>query len=356
MTSVRKNAFETSFYSEAHSSSLPSILDPVDDVDWMWSGVEDDWSEDAFSRAATKAAAPPQLSSSSTHDAQSGAAVTKALDQTSPEREIFANYRGVSGEVSYFPSSQADDSAYDTTYHASPEFELHKGPEDQTSPALLADDDTGVGAPADPFSQDALSSRGAGGRKPRPILTCPMSSLPVLPLRAPREQDEPNGPNPLLQDDLVSIGGVGGFGLGSHSIIDQRYLAATIGVPLIEGMIAYRQGHYEVCVDKLLPLRSVWHHIGGSHAQLDVLSQTLEAAATQSKQLLLARALLRERLTLRPNSGLAMYHLSSVLYGTGEYRKAAQARDRALRLGLGEERISTPQVNAMTRTDEAWHE
>ena len=136
----------------------------------------------------------------------------------------------------------------------------------------------------------------------------------------------------------MSVGGVGGIGLGSHSIIDNRYITATVGLPLVEGLVAYRRGDYETAVEKLLPVRNMLHYIGGSNAQRDVFALTLEAAATQSRQVVLARSLLRERLTNRANSGLALYHLSSVLYATGEHRAAGQARDRALRLGLGDDR------------------
>jgi hypothetical protein len=134
-----------------------------------------------------------------------------------------------------------------------------------------------------------------------------------------------------------------------------RYISATVGVPLAEGMVAYRHGDYATAVDKLLPLRSIWHHIGGSAAQRDVFALTLEAAATQSNQLLLARALLRERITNRPNNALGMYHLSSVLFGTGEVKAAGQMRDRAHRFGLGQERVATPQRNALTKTDDSWY-
>lgn len=183
----------------------------------------------------------------------------------------------------------------------------------------------------------------AGGQAHRPVLCAPFAAMPV-----PQ----------LVTTEAVpaSIGGVGGIGLGSHSLHDQRWLMASVGLPLIAGLRAYRQGQYAEAVDALLPVRSLWHQLGGSIVQQDIWHQTLEAAATQSEQLLLARALLRERITKRPNNGLSMYHLSSVLMGLGDVRAGAHMRDRALAHGLGEERVSTPQANAMARTDHAWYE
>jgi len=184
----------------------------------------------------------------------------------------------------------------------------------------------------------------------RPILPTPMSSMPILPLsvQVPDFSAAEDGTLPgAAADDpaslptraeLVSLGGVGGLGLGSHSVVDSRYTAAVAGVALAEGMAAYRQGRSEEAVAKLLPLKPLWHLLGGSRVQRDVFGLTLEAAATQSRQMLLARALLRERATLSPNDGQTMFHLSSVLFATGDYRQAAQSRDRALRFGLGQAR------------------
>lgn len=325
LDSLRKYAYEGSFYSEAYSSSISTTVDPVEDVDWMWNGIENEWSEEGFEQAAK------ELQNKSKSDEENKTLTKRSLDPGLP------NKYEIQGEISYFPQNVGDPRSYDTSYVPIPEFELG---DHLSVPDYQRDD---------PFAQEELTAYGAGGYEERPVLTCPMSTLPVLPLRPHSVQDDG-------VDDVVSIGGVGGFGLGSHSIHDQRYLAATIGVPLVEGLAAYRQGYFELCVDKLMPLRSIWQYIGGSHAQLDVFSQTLEAACTQSKQYLLSRALLRERMTNNPNSGLALYHLSSVLFGTGEYRKAAHARDRALRLGLGEERVGTPQVRAMTRTEDSWYQ
>jgi hypothetical protein len=184
----------------------------------------------------------------------------------------------------------------------------------------------------------------------RPILACPFASVPSLPLIArtpdlsattdgslPQEAAHHQESLPTVET-LVSLGGVGGVGLGSHSLLDARYLAACVGVAVSEGIACYRTGRAEEAVSKLLPLQAQFSMLGGSAEHADLLSLTLTAAATQSRQLLLARALLRDRATRAPNNGQVQYHLSSVLFATGEYRQAAQARDRALGFGLGQAR------------------
>ena len=53
-------------------------------------------------------------------------------------------------------------------------------------------------------------------------------------------------------------------------------------------------------IEAILPVRYEAHRIGGSHAQRDIVTLTLIAAAERSGQWRLARALLAERAALRP--------------------------------------------------------
>src|SRR3546814_16736286 len=58
----------------------------------------------------------------------------------------------------------------------------------------------------------------------------------------------------------------------------------------------------DVCSSDLLLVRTIAHRFGGSHAQRDVLSQTLIEAALRDNQGRLARALMAERTDLKPTS------------------------------------------------------
>jgi hypothetical protein len=55
----------------------------------------------------------------------------------------------------------------------------------------------------------------------------------------------------------------------------------------------------------MLPIRYQIRRIGGSNAQRDLFNQTLIAAAINADRLPLARALLAERVSLKPNSRTA---------------------------------------------------
>jgi hypothetical protein len=57
-------------------------------------------------------------------------------------------------------------------------------------------------------------------------------------------------------------------------------------------------------VDLLMPVKAIASRAGGSHAQRDVLAQTLTSAAEKAGRRSLARSLLNERLALKPCSGL----------------------------------------------------
>ena len=79
-------------------------------------------------------------------------------------------------------------------------------------------------------------------------------------------------------------------------------VTAEIGLPLIEGALAFAKGDYATTVERILPVRYEAIRIGGSHAQRDIVNQTLIAAAERSGQKSLARALLAGRLAERPTA------------------------------------------------------
>jgi tetratricopeptide (TPR) repeat protein len=81
---------------------------------------------------------------------------------------------------------------------------------------------------------------------------------------------------------------------------DNRRVTAEVGRRLIDGVLAFAEGAYARAVEAILPVRYEAIRIGGSHAQRDIVNQTLIAAAERSGQWSLARALLAERAAIRP--------------------------------------------------------
>lgn len=109
-------------------------------------------------------------------------------------------------------------------------------------------------------------------------------------------------------------------------------VAREVGVPLLEALAASRRGEYGRASDLLLPLKPRLDAIGGSRAQRDVFHRTLIEAAIADGRYPLARALLSERLRLRPNSGLTWRRCAEVLLALGETRPAGDAEAEASRL------------------------
>ena len=86
------------------------------------------------------------------------------------------------------------------------------------------------------------------------------------------------------------------------SDVEAANLYRTVGIPVVEGLAAFRHGDYDRAVELLLQARfDVWQ-IGGSHAQRDVLHWTLTEAAIRTGRRDMALALAHERLGSRPRS------------------------------------------------------
>jgi hypothetical protein len=75
-------------------------------------------------------------------------------------------------------------------------------------------------------------------------------------------------------------------------------------LPTAQALCALVDGDPARCIDLLEPARALAIRAGGSHAQRDLLSQTLLAAALRAGRHRLARALVDERLAARPDSRL----------------------------------------------------
>lgn len=76
---------------------------------------------------------------------------------------------------------------------------------------------------------------------------------------------------------------------------DNARFTHAVGAPGVDAIEAFVDGQYARCVELLRPVRNQAHLFGGSHAQRDLIDQTLIAAARCSGQDNLNRALQRER-------------------------------------------------------------
>jgi tetratricopeptide (TPR) repeat protein len=83
---------------------------------------------------------------------------------------------------------------------------------------------------------------------------------------------------------------------------DNHRVTVEVGRALIDGMLAFAAGAYAEAIDALSSARNEAIRIGGSHAQRDIVAQTLIAAAERSGRWRLARALLAERAAIRPTA------------------------------------------------------
>jgi hypothetical protein len=79
-------------------------------------------------------------------------------------------------------------------------------------------------------------------------------------------------------------------------------LYRTVGIPVVEGLVAFHRGAWAGAVERLLGVRYELWRIGGSHAQRDVVDWTLVEAALRAGQRDVALALAHERLASRPRS------------------------------------------------------
>jgi hypothetical protein len=85
---------------------------------------------------------------------------------------------------------------------------------------------------------------------------------------------------------------------------DNGMMTCSVGLPVARALLAYADGRYAEAVDLLAPVKAIAARAGGSHAQRDLLAQTLTRAAEKSRRTRLARSLLNERLALKPRSRL----------------------------------------------------
>jgi hypothetical protein len=114
-----------------------------------------------------------------------------------------------------------------------------------------------------------------------------------------------------------------------HPGVANHEMTARVGLPVVRGLLAYARGDHARAVDLLLPVRRRLHTYGGSHAQRDAIEKTLLEAALRAGNTDLARALVGERIGLRPGSPYNWLARARVADSLGRAAEAAAARHRA---------------------------
>jgi len=86
---------------------------------------------------------------------------------------------------------------------------------------------------------------------------------------------------------------------------DNLEFTREVGHPATRAIQAFAHGRYAECVELLRPIRHAAHRFGGSHAQRDLLEQTLIEASRRAGFEALTTALVRERVAVRPRTPFA---------------------------------------------------
>jgi hypothetical protein len=89
-------------------------------------------------------------------------------------------------------------------------------------------------------------------------------------------------------------------------------MAREVGLPLMRGLLSFARGDADAAADALYPVRSQAQRFGGSHAQRDVIDQTLLAAAARGGRRAIGRALVNERLMAKPVTPLTRHWLEAL--------------------------------------------
>ena len=86
----------------------------------------------------------------------------------------------------------------------------------------------------------------------------------------------------------------------------------AVGAPLLRGLIAFGAGRFDAATRLIAPLGARWVRIGGSHAQRDVIEQTLLAAAAQGSDRSVGRRLAQARSRAKPGTPLTEHWLARI--------------------------------------------
>jgi tetratricopeptide (TPR) repeat protein len=102
------------------------------------------------------------------------------------------------------------------------------------------------------------------------------------------------------------------LGVAKTTAKTNNIMAERAGLRLLQAFIAFTAGRPADTVELLIDIRQHANVVGGSHAQRDVIDLTLIAAAVQSGDGRLARALVAERVARKPSAETSAEHLVAV--------------------------------------------
>jgi len=93
---------------------------------------------------------------------------------------------------------------------------------------------------------------------------------------------------------------------------DNHAVAREVGLPLARGLIAFARGDSDDAADQLYAVRAPAQRLGGSHAQRDIIDQTLLAACARGSRKALGRAVVNERVLVKPVTPLTRHWLEAL--------------------------------------------
>ncbi|HKI96905.1 MAG TPA: tetratricopeptide repeat protein [bacterium] len=105
-----------------------------------------------------------------------------------------------------------------------------------------------------------------------------------------------------------------------------------VTLPLCEALAAFREGRHDAALAGIQRVRAQLHRAGGSHAQRDVVAETLIVAALQAGRADVARDLLAERTAAKPSSAWSWQRTAEALAALSDDAGAQAARERAAAL------------------------
>jgi hypothetical protein len=95
---------------------------------------------------------------------------------------------------------------------------------------------------------------------------------------------------------------------GSDARRDNHAMAREVGLPLARGLTAFAKGEHDAAADLLYAARAQAQRFGGSHAQRDVIDQSILAACARGQcRKALGRALLNERVLTKSATPLTRH-------------------------------------------------